>query len=292
MKFAYYTGCAAKGACPELYQATTQVAECLEIELIELTNAACCGAGVISEADPELAQTINARTFAQAERLGLNIMTICGTCQGVMSKANKELCQDKELMEKVNGNLGNEEGPYKGGVEIKHLLWALIEEFGLENLKQKVKKPLKNMRIAPFYGCYILRPSENLGFDDPTNPVSLEKLILALGGEPVEYDGRNKCCGFPIILERENIATAMAGQNIKEAKEKGAHLMVTPCPLCHMSLDIYQDRASECIQTPLGVPILHLPQLLGLALGIAPEKLGLDRHMVPTKSVVDLIYIK
>ena len=292
MKFAYYTGCAAKGACPELYQATAEIAECLEIELIELTNAACCGAGVISEADPELAQTINARTFAQAERLGLNLLTICSTCQGVMSKANKELCQDQALMTRVNSRLGNEDGPYQGEVKVKHLLWALIEEFGLDHLKKKVKNPLTNIRIAPFYGCYLLRPSSALGYDDPTNPVSLEQLIIALGGEPIEYDGRTRCCGFPVILEREEIATAMAGKNLKEAKQKGAQLLVTPCPLCHMSLDIYQDRASKCVQTPLEIPILHLSQLIGLALGISPKKLGLSRHMVSTQSLVELIYVK
>jgi succinate dehydrogenase / fumarate reductase cytochrome b subunit len=263
----------------------------LGIELVELTTGACCGAGVISEADPELALTINGRTFAQAERLGLNLLTICGTCQGVMARANRELCEDKELLEQVNSRLGDE-GPYQGGVEIKHLLWALIDQYGLDNLKKRVKMPLRHLRIAPFYGCYILRPSENLGFDDPTNPVSLEKLIIALGGEPVEYAGRIKCCGFPVLLEREEIATAMAGENLKEAKQKGANLLVTPCPLCHMSLDIYQDRAARCVKTPLGIPILHLPQLVGLALGIPPGKLGLSRHMVSADSVVETIYLK
>ncbi len=292
MKFAFYTGCAAKGACPELYQATLAIARHLDIELVELTNAACCGAGVISQADPELAQTINARTFAQAERLGLNLLTICSTCQGVMSKTNKELCQDKTALEQVNSRLGKEEGPYHGDIKIKHLLWALIDEFGLENLKKKVKKPLTHIRIAPFYGCYLLRPSSMLGQDDPTNPVSLEKLIIALGGTPIEYEGRTRCCGFPVILEREELATAMAGKNLKEAKQQGAQLLVTPCPLCHMSLDIYQDRASSCANTPLDIPILHLPQLIGLALGIPPKELGLSRNMVPTESLVDLIYLK
>jgi succinate dehydrogenase / fumarate reductase cytochrome b subunit len=142
------------------------------------------------------------------------------------------------------------------------------------------------LRIAPFYGCYILRPSWDLGFDDPENPTSLEKVIVALGGEAVAYAGRTKCCGFPIILEKESIAMAMNGNNLKEAKEKGADAMVTPCPLCHMSMDIYQERAGKAVNARLDVPVLHLPQLIGLAMGIPAKELGFARHIVPVDSIV------
>ena len=145
---------------------------------------------------------------------------------------------------------------------------------------------MSDLKIAPFYGCYILRPSWDLGFDDPENPTSLEKVIAAVGGESVAYAGRTKCCGFPIILEQEAIAVAMAGNNMKEAKDHGADLMVTPCPLCHMSLDIYQDRAAQAVHTSLNLPILHLPQLLGLAMGIPAKDLGIARHLVSVDSIV------
>jgi succinate dehydrogenase / fumarate reductase cytochrome b subunit len=152
-------------------------------------------------------------------------------------------------------------------------------------LTEKIRQPLADFRIAPFYGCYILRPSWDLGFDDPENPTSLEKVIRAVGGEPVAYAGRTKCCGFPIILEKEAIAVTMAGTNMKEAKEAGADFMVTPCPLCHMSLDIYQERAGRAVNTSLNLPILHLPQLLGLALGVPAKDLGLSRHLVPVTAI-------
>ena len=292
MKYALYTGCAAKGACPELYQSTMHVTKRLGIEVVEMLNAACCGAGVITEADPDLALAINARTFAQAEALGLNIMTICGTCQGVMGMANHRLKTEEGLLDRINAMLEPESVKYNGRVEVKHLLWIIVGEIGIETLQRHVTRPLENLRIAPFYGCYILRPSKYLGFDDPENPVSLEKVISALSAHPVDYEGKTKCCGFPLVLEKEPIAIGMVGANLKEAKDELADALVTPCPLCHMNLDIYQERAEKAIGEKLALPIFHLPQLIGLAMGFTPKELGLSRHLVSTEKVVEKIQLK
>jgi succinate dehydrogenase / fumarate reductase cytochrome b subunit len=286
LKYALYPGCAAKGATPELYQSTMAIIGRLGIEVVELTAASCCGAGVVSEADAEVALALNARTFAQAEQLGLDIMTICGTCQGVMGGANKRLKEEAGLLQRINALLAQDGLTYRGSITVKHLLWIVVREVGLQRLREQVRIPLADLRIAPFYGCYILRPSWNLGFDDPENPNSLEKVIKAVGGEAVAYAGRTKCCGFPIILEKEAIAVAMAGQNMQEAKEEGADAMVTPCPLCHMSLDIYQERAGQSVNVNLNLPILHLPQLLGLAMGIPAKDLGVSRHFIPVDGVI------
>jgi succinate dehydrogenase / fumarate reductase, cytochrome b subunit len=285
LKYALYPGCAAKGATPELYQSTRAIIGRLGIEVVELHAASCCGAGVISEADPDVALALNARTFAQAETLGLDVMTICGTCQGIMGAANKRL-KDPDTRERINRMLAQESITYRGTIQVKHLLWIVVREVGLQRVREQIRVPLSDFKIAPFYGCYILRPSWDLGFDDPENPTSLEKVIQTAGGEPVAYAGRTKCCGFPIILEKEAIAVAMAGQNMKEAKEEGADFMVTPCPLCHMSLDIYQDRAGQAVNTSLNLPILHLPQLLGLAMGIPAKDLGVSRHLIPVDAIV------
>lgn len=289
LKFALYPGCAAKGATPELYQSTMAIIGRLGIDVTELEAASCCGAGVVGEFDPEVALTLNARTFAQAEQLGLDVMTICGTCQGVMGAANKRLKTESGLLDRINQLLSRDGITYRGTVQVKHLLWIVVRDLGLHRLRQEIQVSMEDFRIAPFYGCYILRPSWDVGFDDPENPKSLEKVIQAVGGEPVAYAGRTKCCGFPIILEKEAIAVAMAGQNMKEAKEEGADFMVTPCPLCHMSLDIYQERAGKAVRTNLNLPILHLPQLLGLAMGIPPKALGLSRHLIPVDSIIRTI---
>jgi succinate dehydrogenase / fumarate reductase cytochrome b subunit len=286
LRFALYPGCAAKGATPELYQSTMAIIGRLGLQVVELEAASCCGAGVITEADPDVALALNARTFSQAERLGLDIMTICGTCQGVMSAANRRFKQEPGTLERINRLLAQDGIAYQGRVQVKHLLWIAVRDIGLSKLSETVRTPLKDLRIAPFYGCYMLRPSWDLGFDDPENPSSLEKVIRAVGGEPVAYAGRTKCCGFPIILEKEAIAVAMAGTNMKEAIDHGAEVMVTPCPLCHMSLDIYQERAGLAVRTTLNLPILHLPQLLGLAMGIPAKDLGLSRHLISVDSIV------
>jgi succinate dehydrogenase / fumarate reductase cytochrome b subunit len=286
LKFALYPGCAAKGATPELYQSTMAIVGRLGIEVVELAASSCCGAGVVTEAEPDVALALNARNFAQAERLGLDVMTICGTCQGVMAAANKRLKSESGLLDRINRVLEPEGIAYRGTIQVKHLLWIIVREIGLRQLGTQVVKSLRGLRIAPFYGCYILRPSWDLGFDDPENPTSLEQVIRALGGEAVAYAGRTKCCGFPIILEKEAVAMAMSGANMKEAKDQGADCMVTPCPLCHMSLDIYQDRAGQAVNTQLNLPILHLPQLLGLAMGIPAKELGLARHLIPVDSIV------
>ncbi len=286
LKFALYPGCAAKGATPELYQSTMTIVGRLGIEVVELAASSCCGAGVIGEADPDLALALNARTFAQAERMGLDVMTICGTCQGVMSAANRRLKQEPATLERINTILAQDGITYHGTIQVKHLLWIAVRDLGLSRVTQTVRAPFHDFRIAPFYGCYMLRPSWELGFDDPENPSSLEKTIQAVGGEPVAYAGRTKCCGFPIILEKEAIAVAMAGTNMKDARDHGADFMVTPCPLCHMSLDIYQERAGRAVKTALNLPILHLPQLLGLAMGLPAQDLGLSRHLISVDSIV------
>lgn len=286
MKFALYPGCAAQGATPELYQSTRAIIGRLGLEVVELASAACCGAGVVTEAHPDMALALNARTFAQAEALGLDLMTICGTCQGVLSAANRRLKTEPETLERMNVLLAPEGLTYHGNVHVKHLLWVVVREIGLARLSALAAEPMSDFRIAPFYGCYILRPSWDLGFDDPENPQSLERVIKAVGGEPVAYAGRTKCCGFPIILEKEAIAVAMAGAHMKDAKEQGADFMVTPCPLCHMSLDIYQDRAGRAVHRDLDLPILHLPQLLGLAMGLPAKDLGLAHHVISIDSIL------
>jgi len=289
LKYALYPGCAAKGATPELLQSTMAVIGRLGIDVTELTASSCCGAGVVGEADPDGALALSARTFAQAERLGLDIMTICGTCQGVMGGANRKLKSDPALLQRINRLLQSEGLAYRGTIQVKHLLWIVVREVGLEKLKGEVQVTLGDLKIAPFYGCYILRPSGDLGFDDPEHPTSLDKVIRAVGAEPVDYGGKIKCCGFPIVLEKEDIALAMNGANLKEAKDGGADAMVTPCPLCHMSLDIYQERAGRKIGANLNLPVLHLPQMLGLAMGVPAEDLGLQRHLVSVDSIVKRI---
>lgn len=285
MKYAFYPGCVSRGGCPELYPSAVKVAAKLGIDLEEMQDVACTGAGVLPQ---QISDPINARTFAKAEKMGLPIMTICSTCQGVMSQANYRLNEDPEYRTKINREYLAEEGlEYRGTTEVKHLLWVLFEDYGIEKLKAQVKKPLKGLKVSPFYGCFLRRPPEAI---TPTKELSrrkvyLDELIGILGAEFVDISGKGKCCGFPILTASEENSLAMAGKHTGEAKEKGADCMVTPCPLCHLSLDGNQPRAEAQAGQKIDLPILHLPQFIGLALGFNPDEMSLKRHIVPTRVV-------
>lgn len=279
MKVAYYPGCVAKGGAPELYRSVRLILEPLGIEPLELFDAACTGSGVLTERNPLLADALNGRTFAMAERQGLPVMTICSTCTGTMLACNARL-QDAAYRERVNALLAPEKYEYHGTTSILHLLWLLVEEVGLDRVRALVKRPLTGLRVAPFYGCYLVRPSALVAGDHPDRDTYLEQLIAALGGEPVEYGGARKCCGFPLITMNRDAGLKMTGRNIADAKDHGADVMVTPCPLCHLNLDGQQAEAARALGLPLGVPILHLPQLVGLAFGFDPRELGMSQHLV------------
>ena len=283
MKVAFYPGCVSRGGCPELYPSAVAVAGRLGIDLQELVGASCTGAGVLQESNPFLGDCLNARTFAMAERLGLPLMTICSTCQGVMAQAHHRLMNDPPYKAKVNQALAEEGLEFRGPVTIKHLLWILVEDIGLQRVKSLVVRPLRGLKVAPFYGCYIMRPSRALSLEEhPQRLKALEMVIEALGAEPVDFPGKAKCCGFPILTINERNSVAMVAQHTLDAKGRGADAMVTPCPLCHLNLDGYQPKAAGRARRSIDLPILHLPQLVGLALGLEPAALGMGRHIVPT----------
>jgi succinate dehydrogenase / fumarate reductase cytochrome b subunit len=270
----------------ESNETTRRVSELLDIGLHDMPRANCCGAGLITDYSYELYLSLNARIFAQAEAMGMDIMTICSTCLMVMNTANRDLKNDPALLKEINKIIGEVGLKYSGGVNIKQLLWVLAEDYGLERLKKKIKKPINWLKVAPFYGCHSLRPSDALGFDDPEKPWSLEATISALGGEVVEYGGTTKCCGFQVDLVAEDTAVEMTGVRLLDAKANGADCMVTPCPFCHINLDNYQGMAEKKLSQKISMPVFHLSQLVGLALGLDADQLGLGRHLVSPEGIL------
>ncbi len=284
MKYAFFPGCVSQGAAPELYPAARLICQKLDIELEEIPAWTCTGAGVLQEKNQLFGDTLNARNFAKAERMGLPILTICSTCQGVMSQANLRMKRDPKYLDQINSYLAEEGLEYQGTAEPKHLLWILIEDIGLDKLLTLVTRPLAGIRMAPFYGCYIVRPTEALDIEEhPERQTSLETLIETLGATVVDFAGKTRCCGFPILTINERNSMAMVGKHTAAAKDLGADAMVTPCPLCHLNLDGYQPKASAQLRRKVDLPILHLPQLIGLAMGIAPRELGLQKHIMNTQ---------
>lgn len=285
MRLAYYPGCVAQESGKELDMATRWVCQRLGIELVEFPNFSCCGSGFIDEANPTLNTAINARNLAIAEKSGLEILTICSTCQGMLTLANVRL-RDPAIRARVEGALAPIGYRYAGTTKVTHLLQILVERIGPNGLRGKVVRPLKGLKVGAFYGCHLLRPQGTMGSESGEEPHEFEDLIAALGAEPVMYRGRVMCCGFPALFVKEASANRIAATQIDDAKAHGAHAIATPCPLCHISLDTFQPKAAKEVGHALDLPIFHLPQLVGLALGASPQELGLPRHMVATDAAL------
>jgi succinate dehydrogenase / fumarate reductase cytochrome b subunit len=289
LRYALYTGCTARESTPELLKSTLAVAEKLGIELVLLDEASCCGASHLQDYDDFLSLVLNARNICYAEKLGLTMVTICNTCQLNTAMTKHRLDTNPQLKAKVNVKLAEVGLEYKGTSEVTHFLYAIIQDYGLENLSKKVNVPLSQFNIAPFYGCHNIRPSElqNLsnGGENPYNPTSLDDLIIACGGNNVDYDAKNKCCGFHAELQSPRTAAVLTGNALSGAMDANADWMVTPCPLCHLKLDVQHHSASKAIGRDVKLPVLHMPQMVGLALGCTPAELGLQHHVTKVNFV-------
>jgi succinate dehydrogenase / fumarate reductase cytochrome b subunit len=281
VKLAYYPGCVAQESGKELDMATRWVCARLGIELVEFPNFSCCGSGFIDEANEVLNVALNARNLAIAEKAGLDMLTVCSTCQGMLTLANLRY-PDPKVKGRVDGALKPLGIEYHGTTKVKHLLRVLTEDIGLPAIRAKVTRPLQGLKVGAFYGCHLLRPADEMAWESAEEPHAFEDLLAAVGATPVFYRGRVMCCGFPIQFVKPSTASRIAGHQIEDAKEHGADAMATPCPLCHISLDAYQNKAEKAVGHDLDMPIFHLPQVVGLALGASPEELGLSRHLVPT----------
>ena len=286
---AYYKGCLASLSAKELDSSTRALAPKVGLELIELESVTCCGAGDIHEAEPDYYLHLNARILAYAAATGTDtLMTVCNVCTLNLRQANWQLIGDTELRARVNQNLVSVGvPPYERDVDVRHFLWEVSGGEGYELLKTAAHQGLVGLKIAPFYGCQILRPAKLLGFEDPDSPSSLERIIEACGGEAVDYPAKLKCCGFPIIQAREETALNELIQPIEQAKEAGADAIVTPCPLCHLSLDAWQSKLKATTGKDFQMPILHLSQLIGVAAGVPEAELKFKRHVVSVQPVLD-----
>ena len=286
LKYALYTGCTAKESTPELLKSTLAIAKKLDIELIVLDEASCCGASHLQDFDDMLSLVLNARNICYAEKLGLPLVTICNTCQLNTIMTKNRLDNDEKLKVKINKNLAEVGLEYKGTSDIKHFLYVLQDDYGYDKIASLVTKPLININIAAFYGCHNIRPSnlqnKSNNNENPYVPTSLDNLIVALGGNNVDYSSKNKCCGFHVELQNPTTANKLSGIALTDAIDQDANAMVTPCPLCHLRMDVQQHNISKEIGREINIPILHLPQMIGIALGINPKDLGLQHNITQT----------
>lgn len=290
LRYAFFPGCTLESAAAELKTATVKTCVALGIEIKEIDGWSCCGASQVQDVDEYFGYLVNARNIALAEQAGCtSILTVCNTCTMVLRKAKKALDEDAELKRKVNEDLAEIGLVYHGTCDVTHYLWALVRDYGLDNLAQQVKRPLTGLHVANFYGCHILMPPAVMGFENARNPHSMEDVAAALGAESVDYEQRLACCGFHSIYPAEREAMTANGISCLSARKAGADCIVTPCPLCHFSLDLYQADAQKRFEEEITMPILHLPQLVGLALGFSPSDLEINHHAVKATTMLEQV---
>lgn len=284
-KYLLFLGCAIPYRVSAFEISARKVLGRLGLELIEMPEFNCCGLPL----DPVSHETmliLAARNLAIANREGLDIITLCPGCAGTLKKVNKMLKEDKDLREDINGHLKDAGLEFTGTTDAKHFMQVMIEDVGLDKVKNSVSKPLTMLKVAEHNGCHILRPKEFIGFDDPEDPKTLKTLIEATGATCLDYMDETECCGAPSVGVSDKVALQLARDKLNHVKTVEAQALITICPFCHIMYDTNELRIEKMFNEVYGIPILHYPQLLGLAMGMTPEELAFNELRVDCSKVL------
>jgi heterodisulfide reductase subunit B len=289
MKYAFYPGCSLKSNAKEFEQSAKTISKVLDIELVEIADWNCCGAiDAVYSFKPLFSSALAARNLALAEKMKVDVTTLCSACYFTLSRTNKILNEDSDTKNKVDEALKSAGVSYNGGVRVKHFADALLSDIGLEKIKEKVKVQLTNFKVASYYGCLLVRPPTICKFDNPEHPTRLDELVETLGASKVDYYGKTRCCGSSLGITDEEIVLRMSKDILLSAKNAEANCVVTACPLCHFNLDARQKDIESRFDVDINIPVLHFTQLIGLAFGIEPNQLGLNRNCVSPKKILPL----
>jgi heterodisulfide reductase subunit B len=261
IKYGYYPGCSLESTAKEYDLSMRAAAKLLDVELAELHDWNCCGASSGHCTNYELSLALPARNLAIAEKAGLNVAVACAACYLRFKQTNHDLKKNDELRQKIEKII---EMPYQGNVEVKHLVEVFAREVGLDEVKKRVKKSLKGLKLAAYYGCYLVRPPEITQFDNAEQPMILDNLLAAIGAEPVAYTHKTECCGGSLLLGRVDVVKKLVDDICQAALDSGAAAIVTACPLCMANLDTRQPKTH--------VPVIHFSELLAIALGAEPKE--------------------
>ena len=288
-KYLIFLGCVIPYRLASYEISARKVLEKLEVELVEMPTFNCCGYPM-DAINNDLMITLAARNLCVAEKEKLNILALCNGCFCSLNETNKILKEDKKLREEVNARLKEIGMEFKGTIEVKHFVHVLAEDIGFEKIKDAVKKPLTNLSVAQHSGCHLVRPAKYVGHgDDPENPTLLKNLIRLTGAQCLDYMDETECCGNPIIGVNEEVPFQMAKEKLDHIRAVKAQALITACPFCHMMFDMNQPRIERAFNEKFGIPVLHYPQLLGLAMGFSPEELGLNELRVKPSEVLNQI---
>jgi len=295
MSIPYYPGCTLSTKAKNYDRSGRAVAAALGLELEELAEWQCCGATFPLMLDDSMALIAPTRILYQAQQAGERVATLCAICFNVLRRSQALLERDPEMLERINWFTEQE---YKGEVHVAHFLEILRDDLGWDALAERVVRPLSSpgppdagrgngggIRVAPYYGCLLLRPYEEIGLDDPENPTILHDLVRALGAEPVDFPYSDECCGSYLTIKEPQVSETLSKDIVASAREHGAQVIITACPLCQFNLE-YPQRETEAGQTGNEIPVLYFTQLMAIALGLPEEDWGFEDHYVDPRLAV------
>lgn len=284
MKYTYYPGCSLESTGISYDQSTREVCRVLGLDLEDLKDWNCCGSTAYFAIDELLSLCFSGRNLALAEEQGGDLVAPCSACYTVLHKTDRYIKDYPDIKAKVSEALAAGGLKYDGGVKVRHLAEVLLNDVGLEVIASKVQRNLHGLKVATYYGCQLVRPE--LDFDHPEFPQSLGSLVEALGGEAVKFPLMSRCCGGALIMSEEQIALGLINKLLRSATDNAAQVMITACPLCHLNLDAYQGKINAKFGTKYNLPVLYFTQLIGLALGIDPKALGLNKNIIPATELL------
>jgi heterodisulfide reductase subunit B len=279
-EFAYFPGCSLEKIGLSYHNSAIESTQKLDVKLKELEDWNCCGATTYFHVDELLAYTLCARNLAMAEKENLDLVAPCSACYKNTYFSNKHLKEDADLADHINYALEEDNLSFAGTSDVKHLIEVFVEDIGFDAIREKVTTPLEGLRVAPYYGCQILRPQKE--DEDVEQAEFFEDLMSAIGAEPVDYPMKLKCCGGSLLISNRIAAMSMVRNLLHNAEEIGAQVIATACPLCQVNLECYQQQVNQDFGTNFEVPVVYFTQLIGLALGVPGKKLGIGSEVVAT----------
>ena len=286
MIYSYFPGCSAESTARDMHESTLEVAKALGLQLVEPKNWTCCGATAGHQTDKFLSVALPAASLAKVKNDGLDMVVSCAACYNRMEVANHEIRKSDQMRKDVAEAIGQD---YDGSVNVRHFMEVLLEDVGIEKIKNSIQKSLNGLKVACYYGCLLVRPNEITKLDDPENPTFLDKLVTSLGAEALDWPHKVECCGGGLSMSRTDIVVSLTDAILEMAQASGAQCIVVACPMCQINLDLRQLDIKKQLGKSYDMPIVYITQLIGLCLGISPDKLGLNKLMISPSKLIEAI---
>jgi heterodisulfide reductase subunit B len=281
--YSYFPGCSLEKMALSYHQSAMQTTDAVGVELKEIEDWNCCGATAYFHVDELLAYTLVARNLAMAEKAGHDLVAPCSACYKNAYFTSKYLEEDQDLSDHINYALEADNLQYSGNIEVKHLMEVFVDDVGFEDIKERTTHPLSGLRIAPYYGCQIVRPKKD--HEDVENPQFFEELLTTIGADPVDFTYRLRCCGGSLLITSREAALTLIRELLQNAVDSDADVIATACPLCQTNLECYQMQVNQEFGTDFSIPIMYFTQLMGLAMGVPAKKLGIGSEFISTDKI-------